>query len=276
VKPPFTYFGGKTAIAGQIVAALPPHEHYVEPFAGSLAVLLAKPPARIETINDPNGDLMNFWRVLRERPGDLERVCALTPHSRAEYLACYEPAVDDLERARRVWVILTQGRGGQMRRTGWRFYRDPRGSSASMPGYLASYVARIGPAAARLAQVSLECKPALDIIAEYGQHPGCLIYADPPYLGSLRTLGRPDYRHELRTDDEHRELAAVLHAARAAVVLSGYDSPLYACLYSGWYRVRIGTFNGNAARARARTEVLWSNRPFPVAQDDLFGEGGAG
>lgn len=274
LKPPFTYFGGKLSVAQQIAALLPEHEHYVEPFCGSLAVLLAKPQSRMETVNDLDHHLMTFWRVLRERPTDLERVCALTPHSRAEHEACYNlTGVDDLEVARRVWVILTQGRAGLMRRTGWRFYRDPRGSSGSMPSYLASYVSRLGPGAARLAAVSLECKPALDLIREYGQHPGCLLYCDPPYLASLRTLnsGRcrgPDYIHELRTEDEHQELAEALTAAQAAVVLSGYDHPLYAELYGDWNRVEIGTFNGNAAAGRERVEVVWSNRPFP--QGSLF------
>jgi DNA adenine methylase len=277
VKPPFTYFGGKTALAERIADLLPQHEHYVEPFAGSLAVLLAKPRSPMETVNDLDGDLMNFWRVLRDRPGDLERVCALTPHSRAEYLACYEPVTDDLERARRVWVNLTQGRGGQMRRTGWRFYQDPRGSHSSMPEYLTAYCGRLAPATARLAGVSLECKPALDIISEYGCHPEALIFADPPYLGSLRTLnhGRsrgPDYIHDLRTDDEHRELLEALAAARAAVVISGYASPLYDDLLCTWHRREFITQTGNGGTDRERTEVIWSNRPFPFAQPDLFSE----
>jgi DNA adenine methylase len=273
LKPPFTYFGGKLKLAERIAALLPPHQHYIEPFAGSLSVLLAKPSAPMETVNDLDGSLMNFWRVLRDRPAELERVCALTPHSRAEYQACYEPAADDLERARRVWVNLTQGRGGQMKRTGWRFYQDPRGSHSSMPDYLAAYVARICPAAARLANVSLECKDALDIIREYGRHPDTLIYADPPYLASLRSLnnGRcrgPDYDHELRSDDEHTELLEALLSARAAVVLSGYASDLYDGLLTTWFRREIATQTGNGGTDRARTEVLWSNRPFP--QGSLF------
>ncbi|WP_370017835.1 DNA adenine methylase [Planotetraspora sp. GP83] len=68
---------------------LPEHTHYVEPFAGSLAVLLARKPSRLETVNDLDRDLMTFWKVLRERPTELARVCALTPHSRAEQESAY-------------------------------------------------------------------------------------------------------------------------------------------------------------------------------------------
>jgi DNA adenine methylase len=74
VRPPMAYFGGKTKLARRIAARLPAHEHYVEPFCGSLAVLLAKAPARIETVSDLDGDLVTFWRVLREQPAQLARV----------------------------------------------------------------------------------------------------------------------------------------------------------------------------------------------------------
>lgn len=269
MKPPFTYFGGKTAIAERIVSLLPPHEHYVEPFAGSLAVLLGKPRARMETVNDLDGDLMTFWRVLRDDPEDLERACALTPHSRLEHIGAHDrEGLTDLERARRVWVRLTQGRGGHtIRRTGWRFYQDPRGSHSSMPEYIAAYCGRLAPAAERLAGVSLEAKPALEIIREYGRHPETLIYADPPYLGSLRTWGN-NYAVEMRTDDEHRELLEALLGCRALVVLSGYASALYDGLLATWFRREITTQTGNGGDDRARTEVLWSNRPFP--QGSLF------
>ena len=264
MKPPFTYFGGKLSVADRIAAALPPHRHYVEPFAGSLAVLLAKAPSRMETVNDLNGDLMNFWRVLRDQPADLERACALTPHSRAERQAALDDlhGLTDLERARRVWIRLTQGRAGHLgRRTGWRYYCDPRGSATPLAAYLDTYVSRIPTAARRLHSVSLECRPAVDVIAEYGVHSEVLIYADPPYLGSVRTANRGiAYEHEMRDETSHKELADVLHAARAAVVVSGYHSPLYAELYDGWHQAEISTSSGHAID-RFRTEVLWSNRP---------------
>ncbi len=272
LKPPLTYFGGKCRIAQRIVALLPPHLHYVEPFAGSLAVLLAKQPARMETVNDLDGELMNFWRVLRDRTDDLERVCALTPHSRAEHRASLQPAGDDdLERARRTWIRLTQGRGGHTDRpTGWRFYQDPHGTHIGMPEYLHAYAGRIAPAAARLWSVSLECKPAIDIITDYGRHSDTLIYADPPYLGSLRTPG-DSYAVEMRTEAEHLELLEALLGCRAAVVVSGYASPLYDNELCCWHRRELAGYTGNGTPGKGkRAEVVWSNRPFP--QGTLFDE----
>lgn len=231
-------------------------------------MLLAKGPSRLETVSDIDGDLVTFWRVLRERPGDLARVCALTPHSRAEHQAAFDlpETLDDLELARRVWVQLTQGRMGVRTRTGWRCYVDPAGTKTAMPGYLDGYVARMAPAAARLHNVSLESRPALQMIEDYGRSPGVLLYADPPYLGSTRKSGR--YRHEMLSDAEHDELAQALRAAQAAVVVSGYASPLYDRLYDGWDRVDIPTTTGQGGTRQARVEVLWSNRP--IGDPQLF------
>lgn len=272
MKPPIAYYGGKTTLAERIVSLLPSHDHYVEPFAGSLAVLLAKTPSRMETVNDLDGALMTFWRVLRDRPLDLERVCAFTPHSRAELEACRDVDTgDDLETARRVWVRLTQGRGAQLRRpTGWRHFKDPAGSSSlSMPGYLEAYRQRFAPAAARLIGVSLEARPAFELIETYGAHERTLLYVDPPYLGSVRQWGN-QYRHEMRGDDEHRQLAEALRDVKSAVVLSGYASDLYDIeLYPNWHRHEIPTQNSQGGARSERTEVLWSNRPFPTA-DGLF------
>jgi DNA adenine methylase len=267
MMPPVGYFGAKARIAPQIAALLPAHGHYVEPFAGSLTVLLAKAPSHMETVNDLDGDLITFWRVLRDRPADLEAACALTPHSRAEHQAAYQPADDELERARRVWVLLTQGRARIMRPTGWRHHADPSGSDLSMPGYLRGYVARITPAAARLAMVSLESRPALEVIAAYGRHPGTLIYADPPYPASTRPNSASTYRHEMNGDTEHAELAAALRACRGAVVISGYNCPLYDELYAGWDRHEIRAYSGYGTGNKTRTEVLWSNRPLATPRE---------
>jgi DNA adenine methylase len=149
-----------------------------------------------------------------------------------------------------------------MRRTGWRHYVTTSGSSIGMAGYLEAYRDRLLPAAERLRSVSLECLPALTVIGKYGAASDVLLYVDPPYLGSVRSDANSRYGVEMRTDAEHRELAAALADCRAAVFLSGYDSPLYQELYDGWHRAERRTMTGNATRGdKARTEVLWSNRP---------------
>lgn len=280
--PPFAYFGGKTRLAAKLVELLPVHEHYIEPFAGSLAVLLAKRPSRMETVNDLDGLLMTFWRVLREKPEQLARVCALTPHSRAEHALIRGDAlnglegVDDVEVARLVWLQLTQSRGGTMRAsTGWRYYVNPGGNSTGMPGYLDAYVDRMAAAAERLQHVSLECLPALDIIEKYGAHPKCCLYVDPPYLGETRSSpgGGNGYRIDMPDHDQHVELLWALLACRASVVISGYPSDVYDTALAGWDRIEIphmtGQGNGNN---QARTEVIWSNRPIAVQRGLFEGE----
>lgn len=274
--PPMAYYGGKTRLAQRIAGLLPAHEHYVEPFAGSLAVLLAKRPSRMETVNDLDHLLMTFWRVLRDRPQELARACALTPHSRAEHRAACAAEVaglDDIEQARVVWTMISQGRGGALQKTsGWRMFVDPAGSSIGMPGYLEAYVQRMAEAAARLHCVSLECRPALDIIEQFGASPRCCLYVDPPYLGETRTRGGGGYRVEMKGADEHGDLLDALLACRAAVVLSGYPSDLYDAKLAHWCRIEIPTTSGQGRANAARTEVLWSNRnidPHPMLDFDL-------
>lgn len=278
MRPPMPYFGSKQTLAPWIVSLLSRHTHYVEPYAGSLAVLLAKPRSRIETVNDLDQRLVTFWRVLRDRPDELIRACALTPHSRTEYVLSHEPATDELEVARRVWACLTQsrsGRGTEAGKTGWRHHTAGRsdattGGTVSVAARLDAFRRRLPAAAERLMGVSLECMPALEVVDKYGAHPTTLLYVDPPYLGSTRNI-TTRYQCDMPHEHEHRELAAVLADCRAAVVLSGYDSPLYGELYEGWHRYETAAQTGNATGDRSRTEVLWSNRPLG-GQGSLFGE----
>ena len=266
LKPPFSYYGGKTSLAPRIAELLPAHSHYVEPFAGSLAVLLAKEPSKAETVNDLDGDLVTFWRVLRDQPDELERACLLTPHSRQEYETSRDlGGCDDLERARRVWTRLSQGRSNSMKPTGWRY-----GVSISkiMAMHVKGQVLSMGPAAMRLGMVTLESRDAVEMVQEYGSDPSVCIYADPPYLGSTRAS---NYRLEMLEDDLHVRLAEALRNCRASVVLSGYASPLYEELYAGWHRMELKAPTRLSGTA-APNEVLWSNVPLGMqAALDLDG-----
>jgi DNA adenine methylase len=275
VKSPIQYFGSKANIADRLIEMMPAHRGYIEPFAGSLSVLLAKPAAKIEVVNDLDENLMTFWRVLRDRPDDLIRVAELTPHSRAELEAAAAlDADDELERARQVWVMLTQGRSRTMKRTGWRFFADPNGTSSSFMTYMDAYRSRLGDAFERIREVSLECRPALDVIAQYGAFPENLLYVDPPYLYSTRsTRAGNRYTHELGSADEHTALAAALHECKASVMISGYPAPEYLELYGDWNYVGIAARSDNALN-RDRVEGVWMNyTPDNYLDFSILGEG---
>lgn len=268
-KSPVPYFGGKSWLAPRLAAVLPPHKHYIEVCGGSLAVLLAKKPSRQETVNDLDNHLMTFWRVLRDRPGDLERVCSLTPHSRAERALAQEISseLDELEIARRVFVALTQGRSGSLTRTGWR--HDLRPVSTPMPVTLQRYAGRIGAAAKRIQKVSLECRPAVELVEAYGGARENLLYVDPPYIVDKGIRRGGEYRVEMRSEKAHQELAEACLSADAAVVVSGYGSELYDGMLDGWYRVELPMLTSQGSGDGRRTEIVWSNRML-----EGLGEGG--
>ncbi len=270
MKPPFPYYGGKQNLADRIVSLMPAHEHYVEPYAGGLSVLLAKAPSAVETVNDLDGALVTFWRILRDRPHELAGMVELTPHSRAENALSREHLAvdgDELETARRVWVRLVQGRGSNLgdAKTGWRYAASP--GYGSFAAHLDGYRSRLPACARRLARVSLECRPAVKVVADYGRHPDVLLYVDPPYVEETRTSAGK-YTHEM-TEADHRALAEAVRASAAAVVLSGYPSPLYDELYDGWHRVELSGHTGQGGAGKRTVEVLWSNRPLGQ-QLDLF------
>lgn len=260
VQSPVSYFGGKAWLAERLTSAFPAHRHYVEPCGGSLAVLLAKKRSHMETVNDLDNTLQTFWRVLRDRPKELERVCALTPHSRAERELAYEfsPELDELEIARRVFTALTQGRTGSITRTGWRHNVAP--TSTPMPVVLQRYSGRLAPAAARLQNVSLECRPAAEVVKSYGRERSALLYVDPPYITDPGVRRGGEYRVEMTRVAEHEELLDACLSANSAVIVSGYSSEVYDTALSDWYRYEIPTSTQQGSGHGQRVEVVWSNR----------------
>ena len=134
--------------------------------------------------------------------------------------------------------------------------------------------------AARLLSVTIEHRPALEVIDAYDAVDGTM-YVDPPYVVTTRSAmhRRPngDYRCEFATEDEHRQLAEALHRARATIILSGYDSELYDELYADWHRVErrvlLRTSNGRSSENYRAIEVVWSNQRIADGQLDLVGAG---
>src|SRR6516162_8865759 len=94
----FGWYGGKFSHLDWLLPLLPKCHHYCEPFAGSGAILLNRPPSPIETYNDLDGEVVNFFRVLRDKGSEIEKAIALTPFSREEFaIACtLDPGVSDV------------------------------------------------------------------------------------------------------------------------------------------------------------------------------------
>ena len=271
MRPPTQYFGSKGRLGPWIASLLPTHRTYVEPFCGSAAVLFAKPPSPTEVINDSDGDLVCFFRVLRDHGPKLSRSLALTPYARAELGAADldTAGLDELERARRVFVRLNMSISRTLgRQRGFAAAYNTNGADHARK--FASLVEHLPAATERLRRVIIEDRAAVEVIAKYGAA-NAVIYCDPPYLDGTRSAGAKrrgaDYQVEYATEAEHRELARALHATPAAVLISGYPSALYAELYdqAGWWRVERLVDKPSSltsgGRATHAMEVVWSNRP---------------
>jgi DNA adenine methylase len=265
-RPILRYHGGKWHLAPWIISHFPHHRIYVEPYGGGASVLLRKPRCYAEIYNDLDGEIVNLFRVARDRGAELARACALTPYARAELNDSFDPVAESLERARRTVVrsyfgygtnVTRTNRDGTPSRTGFRSYTrvghdwTPAGEWITWPHHLAAIIER-------LQGVVIEQRDAREIMAEHDD-PEALHYVDPPYVHSTRRLnsrGSPyKYRHEM-TDADHRDLAQTLRGLRGYVVLSGYQSALYEEIYPDWHsRLHRHYADG----ARSRTEAIWLN-----------------
>lgn len=267
MRAPFAYYGGKAGLAQRLIDIMPPHRVYMEPFFGSGAVFFAKPPVTHEFLNDIDGAVVNFFRVLRDEPEQLAHVCRLSPYSRAEWEACREidePGLSDLERARRFWVRINQSFGRAIgHRTGWSATTARTQSTAAS---VASRISTFEACARRLFMASIECCPGSELIERLATD-DTVVYVDPPYLGETRRLGRgtraSDYRHDMGEPELHEALAETLNKTPASVVLSGYPSPLYDRLYADWFhtdvKVMVHSSNATTTSREGRTERIWTN-----------------
>jgi DNA adenine methylase len=262
-KIAFGWYGGKFSHLEWLLPLLPDCHHYCEPFAGSGAVLLNRAPSPVETYNDLDGEVCNFFCVLRDAQERLVRAIALTPFSRQEFArACIlDPALTPLERARRFYVRARQVRTGlaQSASVGrWANCKDT--SRAGMSGVVSRWlggVEMLPEIATRLLRVQIENRPAIDVIRLYDAK-RTLFYCDPPYVHLTRGDSKA-YAHEM-SDDQHRELAEVLNRATGMVALSNYDCDLMRRLYPSkrWRKLTVAAKTIHSTKS-ARSEVLWAN-----------------
>lgn len=258
----FGWYGGKFSHTEWLLPLLPESHHYCEPFGGSAAVLLNRPPSAVETYNDLDGDVTNFFRVLRDQRDAFVEAVALTPLSREEfYLAVSEAksTLSDLERARRFFVRARQARTGLAQTaTLGRWANCKRTSRAGMAGVVSRWLGSVEmlPAIAeRLLRVQIENRPALDVIRLYDD-PDTLFYCDPPYLHCTRGDHRA-YSFEM-DEQQHVTLAAALHRRKAKVAVSGYRCRLMDRLYREWRRHDAPPKLCHSIK-KLRREALWTN-----------------
>lgn len=261
-KIAFGWYGGKYSHLDWLLPLLPETKHYCEPFGGSAAVLVNRPPAPVETYNDVDGELVNFFRVLRDDKEKLLEAIGLTPFSREEFeLAIQEPTVSisELERARRFFVRARQVRTGlaQTASSG-RWAHCLLTSRAGMAGAVSRWLGSVeglSEIAQRLLRVQIEHAPAIEVIQRYDSEE-TLFYCDPPYPHDSRGDSNA-YAFEM-TDDDHRELANVLHQVRGKVALSSYESPLMSELYEDWNCIEAPSRKVHSVK-QERVELLWIN-----------------
>jgi DNA adenine methylase len=259
----FGWYGGKFSHLDWLLPLLPPCHHYCEPFAGSAAVLLNRPPSPVETYNDLDGEVVNFFRACRDHGPELTRLIALTPFSREEFaLACeLYPEASVVERARRFYVRARQVRTGLAQTaTLGRWGNCKETSRAGMSGIVSRFlggVEMMPEIAARMLRVQIENRPAVDVIRLYDS-PRTLFYCDPPYVHGTRGDAKA-YRHEM-TDAGHRELAGVLNGIAGRAAVSNYDCELMTELYPAprWRKLTQPARTNHATKGE-RSEVLWVN-----------------
>jgi DNA adenine methylase len=258
----FGWYGGKFSHLSWLLPFLPEVHHYCEPFSGSAAVLLNRKPSPVETYNDIDGEVVNFFRVLRDHGDALIKAIALTPFSRQEFAEAVsgpEEAITNFERARLFYVRARQVRTGLAQTASiGRWANCIQTSRAGMSGAVSRWLGSIEDLpmiALRLLRVQIENRPAIDVIKLYDTE-NTLFYCDPPYPHAARTDVRA-YGYEM-TDEEHLELAKVLKKAKGKVAISSYRCDLMDELYKDW-RLEEAPEKKCHSVKKPRREALWMN-----------------
>ena len=207
-----------------------PCTHFVDVFGGSGAVILNRPPAPVETYNDMDGELCNFFRVVRDHPNEIIRLLSYTPYSREEFkIACHylkknDQTISPIERARLYFTKAKMTFLG-MCQTNNSWSNSKKDSKKGMAESVSSWhgsVDMISRISNRLLRVQIENAPALRLIKRLDS-PDTLFYCDPPYPFDQRQMKSKAYQFEMSNDD-HEELAEVLGQCVGKVAISFYNN----------------------------------------------------
>lgn len=261
-KIAFGWYGGKFSHLDWLLPLLPVSHHYCEPFSGSAAVLLNKGHSPVETYNDIDGEVVNFFRVLRDNSEELIRLISLTPFSRTELHIAVSGSVvgiSDIEKARRFYIKARQTRTGLAQTSSLGRWANCKETSRSgMSGAVSRWLGgifQLDDICNRLLRVQIENRPAIDLIKLYDSK-GTLFYCDPPYVHSTRG-DKKAYKYEM-IDAEHTQLFETLNKIKGKAAVSGYRCDLMDTLYKGWNRFDA-TIKTTHTTKHKRQESLWMN-----------------
>jgi DNA adenine methylase len=229
-KPAFPYPGGKTRLLGHILPLIPEHRAYVEPFAGGLAVLLAKPQSVLEVVNDFSSDIVNFYRYTRHHPtallAELNGIYRL--NSREDFaLLLANPGSTDLQRAARWFLLLVCSFGAKSESWG----RAPHcGYHGWSPDRHEALITRLSE---RLQRVAIEHGDWEKVVQDYDA-PDAFFFLDPPYVASRKTAYAPF------SEAEMERVRRRLDKLKAKWLLTCDDSPQCRRIFTGLPAKPIG------------------------------------
>jgi DNA adenine methylase len=220
MKPPLTYYGGKQKLSQLILSLIPKHNLYCEPFFGGGAIFFAKTPSAIEVINDTNGDLINFYKVIKNNYKILAKEIKATLHSRehhqtAKMVLGYPYLFNDVKRAWAIWVLANEGYASRLD-SSWGYDRK-RNTSAKRLYYKREDFSK--EYAERLEKAEIEKSDALNVIKTRDSKES-FFYCDPPYFNA----GMGHYKNYSEQDFEN--LLKLLSTIKGKFLLSSYPSDL--------------------------------------------------
>ena len=249
------YFGGKWAIAPWVIAHMPAHRVYVEPFGGAASVLLRKPRSAIEVYNDLDEEIVGIFALLQDpvQCSRLIRLLRRTPYARGQFEQAFIPSNDPLVRAQRAIVraYLSFHHASLFNPKKKDFADALHGKTSSKAHQWMRYPRHLVQVCRRLQGVIIERRDAQEVIRAQDSAT-TLFFVDPPYLPATRSVG--GYRCEL-TQAQHVALLERLLAIQGMAVVAGYPSELYDDMLTGWRRIERPHQAHHSKRVR--TEVLW-------------------
>jgi len=213
----FPYIGGKFNLLEKLISLIPEHDTYVEVFGGAGTLLLNKPPSKVEVFNDIDGDLINLFLVVREKPKEFIKKFKWLLYSRElnKRWSRDFKTVDPLERAVRFYYVIRSSFSGNFG-AGWSFKRKK-------PKIFFNSLERINLIAERLKRVHIENLDFRDCIKVWDSK-NTFFFLDPPYFGKNR------YRYNLTLKD-HLDLREILGKVKGKWLLTYNDHQKIRKLY---------------------------------------------